>query len=163
MPDQLVTLHLPQQFFHRAERQLDLVGDVATAGDLREALAAGNISPRLARTLADSIGLDAQAQERRLEKRMQDQLAAEAMEGFPEIAEEARGRIPHPETLRKENHPLAGEVRPVAHGGLRLRESAKLGFEQGYGPEDTGDRSPGLNYRGLRQLANLVDRVMSNP
>ena len=58
---------------------------------------------------------------------------------------------------------LAGEIRPVAHGGLRLRESAKLGFEQGYGPEETGERSPGLNYRGLRQLANLVDRVMSNP
>lgn len=58
---------------------------------------------------------------------------------------------------------LAGEIRPVAHGGLRLRESAKLGFEQGYGPEEMGERSPGLNYRGLRQLANLVDRVMSNP
>ena len=58
---------------------------------------------------------------------------------------------------------LAGEIRPVAHGGLRLRESAKLGFEQGNGPKDMGDRSPGLNYRGLRQLANLVDRVMSNP
>ena len=58
---------------------------------------------------------------------------------------------------------LAGEIRPVAHGGLRLRESAKLGFEQGYGPEELPDRSPGLNYRGLRQLANLVDRVMSTP
>ena len=58
---------------------------------------------------------------------------------------------------------LAGEIRPVAHGGLRLRESAKLGFEQGYGPEETGERSPSLNYRGLRQLADLVDRVMSNP
>ena len=58
---------------------------------------------------------------------------------------------------------LAGEIRPVAHGGLRLREAAKLGFEQGCGPEELADRSPGLNYRGLRQLANLVDRVMSNP
>ncbi|MCL4673525.1 MAG: DNA repair protein RadA [Sphingomonadaceae bacterium] len=58
---------------------------------------------------------------------------------------------------------LAGEIRPVAHGGLRLRESVKLGFEQGYGPEELPDRSPGLNYRGLRQLANLVDRVMSTP
>lgn len=58
---------------------------------------------------------------------------------------------------------LAGEIRPVAHGGLRLRESAKLGFEHGFGPEDMADRSPGLNYRGLRQLATLVDRIMSNP
>lgn len=58
---------------------------------------------------------------------------------------------------------LAGEIRPVAHGALRLREAGKLGFETGYGPEDTTGHSPGLNYRGLKQLANLVDRVMSNP
>ena len=58
---------------------------------------------------------------------------------------------------------LAGEIRPVAHGGLRLRESAKLGFERGFGPEEVASHSPGLNYSGLRQLANLVDRVMTNP
>jgi DNA repair protein RadA/Sms len=28
---------------------------------------------------------------------------------------------------------LAGEIRPVAHGGLRLREAAKLGFSQALG------------------------------
>ena len=60
---------------------------------------------------------------------------------------------------------LAGEVRPVAHSSLRLRESAKLGFDSGFGPEDdggAGGRSAGLNYRGVRQLANLVDRVMAS-
>ena len=60
---------------------------------------------------------------------------------------------------------LAGEVRPVAHSSLRLRESAKLGFDRGFGPEDdggAGGRSAGLNYRGVRQLANLVDRVMAS-
>jgi hypothetical protein len=92
--------------------------DLSTAADLRAAIAVGNISPRLVRTIADSVGLDPGAQERRLQKQMEDQLAAEAMGGFPEIAEEARGLIPHPDTLRKENHPLAGEVR-------RLWESMK--------------------------------------
>ena len=58
---------------------------------------------------------------------------------------------------------LAGEIRPVAHGGLRVRESAKLGFECGFGPEERAGDSSGFNYRGLKQLANLVDRVMSNP
>src|SRR5690606_24012794 len=29
---------------------------------------------------------------------------------------------------------LAGEIRPVAHAGLRLREAAKLGFDRSYGP-----------------------------
>ena len=29
---------------------------------------------------------------------------------------------------------LSGEVRPVAHGALRLKEAAKLGFERGWVP-----------------------------
>ena len=56
---------------------------------------------------------------------------------------------------------LAGEIRPVAHAGLRLREAAKLGFGHGYGPADADSGSPGLNYRGLSRLGNLVDRVMA--
>ncbi|MCB2088184.1 MAG: DNA repair protein RadA [Sphingomonadaceae bacterium] len=56
---------------------------------------------------------------------------------------------------------LSGEIRPVAHAGLRLREAAKLGFASGCGPAEIGEHSPGLNYRGLKQLPNLVDRVMA--
>ena len=56
---------------------------------------------------------------------------------------------------------LAGEIRPVAHAGLRLREAAKLGFDHGYGPAETGGNAPGITYAGLSQLANLVDRVIS--
>jgi DNA repair protein RadA/Sms len=56
---------------------------------------------------------------------------------------------------------LAGEIRPVAHAGLRLREAAKLGFGMGYGPADVETDSSGLNYRGLKRLANLVDRVVA--
>ena len=54
---------------------------------------------------------------------------------------------------------LAGDVRPVAHSGLRAREAAKLGFERGLGPPDAD--SPGLNYSAVRRLANLVDRIMT--
>ena len=59
---------------------------------------------------------------------------------------------------------LAGEIRNVAHAGLRLREAAKLGFGKGFGPHDakpdkSGD-SAELNFHGLNQLANLVDRVV---
>ncbi|RXZ66122.1 DNA repair protein RadA [Pelagerythrobacter rhizovicinus] len=59
---------------------------------------------------------------------------------------------------------LAGEVRPVAHSALRLRESAKLGFGCGFGPAEdkAGPASPSeFRYRGIRQLANLVDQVMA--
>ncbi|MBL4857615.1 MAG: DNA repair protein RadA [Erythrobacter sp.] len=57
---------------------------------------------------------------------------------------------------------LAGEVRPVAHGGVRLREAAKLGFDRGFGPPDAKNSSAELEYVGVGQLANLVDRVMSS-
>ena len=56
---------------------------------------------------------------------------------------------------------LAGEVRPVAHAGLRLREAAKLGFERACGPEDIGETPRGLRYDGLGRLPKLVDRIMA--
>ena len=55
---------------------------------------------------------------------------------------------------------LAGEIRPIAHAGLRLKEAAKLGFERGFGPSDVKTGSSRLDYARLRQLPNLVDRVM---
>jgi DNA repair protein RadA/Sms len=55
---------------------------------------------------------------------------------------------------------LAGEIRPVAHAGLRLREAAKLGFVRGYGPLGAASASGEIDYRGLAGLANLVDQVM---
>jgi DNA repair protein RadA/Sms len=56
---------------------------------------------------------------------------------------------------------LSGEIRPVAHAGLRLRESAKLGFDQGQGPQESGERIAGIGYTGLGTLPKLVDRIMS--
>jgi DNA repair protein RadA/Sms len=58
---------------------------------------------------------------------------------------------------------LAGEVRPVAHAPLRLREAAKLGFELGCGPDD-GTRNPAeMRYFPLTTLPKLVDRIMATP
>ena len=56
---------------------------------------------------------------------------------------------------------LAGEIRPVAHAGLRLRESAKLGFDAAHGPEDAPGGDAGMRYSGLGSLAKLVDRIMA--
>ena len=55
---------------------------------------------------------------------------------------------------------LAGEIRPVAHGGLRLREAAKLGFAAGFGPQETGELPANFRYDSVASLAKLVDRVM---
>ena len=55
---------------------------------------------------------------------------------------------------------LAGEVRSVAHASLRLRESAKLGFPAAFGPGEAAQGEAGLRFSAIRQLPNLVDRVM---
>ena len=57
---------------------------------------------------------------------------------------------------------LAGEIRPVAHAGLRLREAGKLGFALGYGPAGTQQGTGEISYRALPALANLVDQVMAS-
>jgi DNA repair protein RadA/Sms len=60
---------------------------------------------------------------------------------------------------------LAGEIRPVAHGGLRLREAAKLGFSQAYGPEESGgpgDPVADMKHRVINLLPNLVDRIVGD-
>ena len=56
---------------------------------------------------------------------------------------------------------LAGEIRPVAHGAIRLREAAKLGFASACGPADLAGKAKGTRYAGLALLPNLVDRIMS--
>lgn len=57
---------------------------------------------------------------------------------------------------------LAGEIRPVAHADLRVREAAKLGFDKGFGPADAKVKPSKLNYTSVQQLAKLVDQVMAS-
>ena len=57
---------------------------------------------------------------------------------------------------------LSGEVRPVAHGNLRQKEAAKLGFTEANGPADGGAEVKGLRYRDLPAIASLVDRIMAS-
>jgi DNA repair protein RadA/Sms len=54
---------------------------------------------------------------------------------------------------------LAGEVRPVAHAGLRRREAAKLGFASAFGPPENGEGKTGRGYGVISRLPNLVDRI----
>ena len=54
---------------------------------------------------------------------------------------------------------LSGEVRPVAHAGLRLKEAAKLGFTSVWAPQGTkaGD---GLRIADMANLRQLVDQIL---
>jgi DNA repair protein RadA/Sms len=53
---------------------------------------------------------------------------------------------------------LSGEIRPVAHGALRLKEAAKLGFESAWVPK--GVKAEGLNLAQFGNLRELVDQVL---
>ena len=52
-----------------------------------------------------------------------------------------------------------GEIRPVAHAGLRLKESAKLGFEAGWVPKGIKG-GEGLKLAEFANLRGLVDQIL---
>src|SRR4029453_9134414 len=54
---------------------------------------------------------------------------------------------------------LSGEIRPVAHSGLRLKESSKLGFETGWVPKGVKG-GEGLELAQFANLRSLVDQVL---
>ncbi len=54
---------------------------------------------------------------------------------------------------------LSGEIRPVAHAGLRLKESAKLGFETAWVPKGVKG-GEGLRLAEFANLRELVDQIL---
>jgi DNA repair protein RadA/Sms len=54
---------------------------------------------------------------------------------------------------------LSGEIRPVAHAGLRMKESAKLGFETGWVPKGTKGVED-LRVAEFTNLRQLVDQIL---
>ncbi len=53
---------------------------------------------------------------------------------------------------------LSGEVRPVSHSALRLKEAAKLGFDRAWLP--TGITANGIALNGFRSLGAMVDFML---
>lgn len=54
---------------------------------------------------------------------------------------------------------LSGEIRPVAHAPLRLKESAKLGFEQAWAPKEV-KAVDGIALAHFANLRALVDQIL---
>jgi DNA repair protein RadA/Sms len=54
---------------------------------------------------------------------------------------------------------LSGEIRPVAHAGLRLKEAAKLGFETAWVPKGV-KAADGLRVAEFANLRQLVDQIL---
>ena len=55
---------------------------------------------------------------------------------------------------------LSGEIRPVAHAPLRLKEAGKLGFEHALLPSAITDDKSGLKLTGFRTLADFVGHML---
>ena len=54
---------------------------------------------------------------------------------------------------------LSGEIRPVAHAPLRLKEAGKLGFERAMLPAGAKAEG-GVKVSGFKTLAQLVDHLL---
>jgi DNA repair protein RadA/Sms len=54
---------------------------------------------------------------------------------------------------------LSGEIRPVAHAGLRLKEAAKLGFTSAWVPKGT-KAANGLRVAEFANLRQLVEQIL---
>ncbi|GGO97784.1 DNA repair protein RadA [Stakelama pacifica] len=55
---------------------------------------------------------------------------------------------------------LSGEVRPVAHGPLRMKEAAKLGFQRALAPAMQKAEKSALSVAGFSTLAAFVDHML---
>ena len=55
---------------------------------------------------------------------------------------------------------LSGEIRPVAHGALRLKESGKLGFERALVPTAMAKDDGAMALAGFRTLGGFVDHML---
>src|SRR3546814_855183 len=55
---------------------------------------------------------------------------------------------------------LSGELRPVGHAGLRLKEAAKLGFGRALMPTNGEVKAEGLSLSRFRTLGQLVDHLL---
>jgi len=90
--------------------------------------------------------------------RLQDPAADLAVAGAL-ISALSEKPVPHDAVLLGEIA-LSGEIRPVAHTPLRLREAAKLGFQRAYLPAGAGEQAGTVAPQTFARLADLVDHML---
>jgi DNA repair protein RadA/Sms len=90
--------------------------------------------------------------------RLQDPAADLAVAGAL-VSALAERPVPHDAVMLGEIA-LSGEIRPVAHTPLRLREAAKLGFARAFLPRGAGDQAGPVATQGFARLSDLVDHML---
>ena len=69
---------------------------ITRSNNLMDAVKAGKVDQEFLDIVANSVGLNENARLSRIEKAYEEQLAAEAMGGFPEISDQLRGVLATP-------------------------------------------------------------------
>jgi len=68
-----------------------------------------------------------------------------------------------PDTVAFGEIALSGEIRPVAHAALRMKEAAKLGFSRALTPANGVGEGNGISVQSFRTLASFVDHLLGRP
>lgn len=101
--------------FFRAFKEL-IASALRIAADFARLRQEGKIDGEFTWWLDIAAGLEPEFQMDNLTRQMEAEMLAESMQGFTEITDALKGRIPHPETLEANGEPLAGEVRRLYEG-----------------------------------------------
>jgi len=87
----------------------------------------GEMDPEFTYWLDVSAGVNEDFEKENLVRQMEAEMEAEAFDGMPEIGDTLQGRLPHPDTLAREAHPLVGEVRRIYDGLVQSGSSRSAG------------------------------------
>lgn len=83
----------------------------------------GKIDAEFGYWLDVAAGLEPEFMMDNLTRQMEAEMLAESMDGFTEIQEALKGKIPHPDTLKAAGDPLAGEVASLMEGIMNNPEN----------------------------------------
>ena len=111
---------LPKGFAGWVEHMVALMGNAWTwarqllaSKEMAGAIRDGKIDKDFIRALSDSVGLNESARERRAELAAADEHRAAFLGNFPALSETIKGQLMHPETAKKRNDPLYGELQRI--------------------------------------------------
>jgi len=112
----------PVKAFFRAFKEV-ISSALRIASDFARLRTEGKIDSEFGYWLDIAAGLSPEYQMENLTKQMEAEQLAESMQGFTEIQEALKGKIPHPDTLRDSGDPLAGEVARLLEGMMNNPEN----------------------------------------
>lgn len=100
---------------------------LALAADIKGLRDNGKMDSEFGYWLDVAAGLQEDYRGENMVRAMEAEMLAESMEGMPEIRSAISGKLPHPDTLKANGHPLAGEVQAIYD---EIRQSQESGANQ---------------------------------